>query len=129
MLISNSGYKRIQATLDAGVVPVGGEPLLVAVHQGVDGGEQIPLEVVPLPLGGEGAERRRAVMAHQTGQEVAHQVYCADRDNHVFLMEDVSYLKPARAQLSKGVESTSSSSRMLDRACLTMREPLPVRTR
>lgn len=30
------------------------------------------------------------------------EVYCADRENHVFLMEDVSYLKPARAQLSKG---------------------------
>lgn len=31
------------------------------------------------------------------------QVYYADRENHVFLMEDVSRLKPARAQLAKGV--------------------------
>lgn len=31
------------------------------------------------------------------------QVYFADRDNHVFLMEDVNYLKPARAQLAHGV--------------------------
>lgn len=31
------------------------------------------------------------------------QVYCADRENHVFLMEDVGGLKPARAQLSRGV--------------------------
>ena len=30
------------------------------------------------------------------------EVYYADRENHVFLMEDVSYLKPARARLSKG---------------------------
>lgn len=31
------------------------------------------------------------------------QVYYADRENHVFLMEDVSRLKPARAQLAHGV--------------------------
>ena len=31
------------------------------------------------------------------------QVYFADRDNHVFLMEDVNYLKPARAQMARGV--------------------------
>lgn len=31
------------------------------------------------------------------------QVYCADRENHVFLMEDVSYLKPGRAQLAHNV--------------------------
>jgi len=31
------------------------------------------------------------------------EVYCADRENHVFLMEDVNYLKPARAQLAHGV--------------------------
>ncbi len=31
------------------------------------------------------------------------EVYDADRDNHVFLMEDVDYLRPARAQLSQGV--------------------------
>lgn len=31
------------------------------------------------------------------------QVYFADRDNHVFLMEDVNYLKPGRAQLAHGV--------------------------
>lgn len=31
------------------------------------------------------------------------EVYYADRENHVFLMEDVSYLKPARAQLAHGV--------------------------
>ena len=31
------------------------------------------------------------------------QVYCADRENHVFLMEDAGYLKPARAQLARGV--------------------------
>ncbi len=30
------------------------------------------------------------------------QVYYADRENHAFLMEDVSYLKPARAQLAHG---------------------------
>lgn len=30
------------------------------------------------------------------------EVYDADRENHVFLMEDVSYLKPARAQLARG---------------------------
>ena len=31
------------------------------------------------------------------------EVYYADRENHVFLMEDVSYIKPARSQLSQGV--------------------------
>ncbi len=31
------------------------------------------------------------------------EAYYADRENHVFLMEDVSYLKPGRAQLSHGV--------------------------
>lgn len=31
------------------------------------------------------------------------EVYYADRENHVFLMEDVSYLKPGRAQLSRNI--------------------------
>lgn len=31
------------------------------------------------------------------------EVYYADRENHVFLMEDVSYLKPGRSQLARGV--------------------------
>lgn len=31
------------------------------------------------------------------------EVYFADRENHVFLMEDVNYLKPSRAQLAHGV--------------------------
>ncbi len=31
------------------------------------------------------------------------EAYYADRENHVFLMEDVSYLKPGRAQLAHGV--------------------------
>lgn len=31
------------------------------------------------------------------------EVYYVDRENHVFLMEDVSYLKPARAQLAHNV--------------------------
>lgn len=31
------------------------------------------------------------------------QVYFADRENHVFLMEDVNYLQPSRSQLARGV--------------------------
>ena len=35
--------------------------------------------------------------------ECVPEVYFADRENHVFLMEDVNYLKPSRAQLARGV--------------------------
>lgn len=31
------------------------------------------------------------------------EVYYADRENHVFLMEDVNYLKPSRPQLAQGI--------------------------
>jgi len=40
------------------------------------------------------------------------EVYYADRENHVFLMEDVSYLKPARAQLAHGVSIDGLSERV-----------------
>ena len=31
------------------------------------------------------------------------EVYYADRENHVFLMEDVNYIRPSRTQLSQGI--------------------------
>ena len=45
------------------------------------------------------------------------QVYCADRDNHVFLMEDVSYLKPARAQLARGTAIDGLADRVARFLC------------
>ena len=36
------------------VVPVGGKALLIAVRQGIDGGENVALEIPPLPLEGKG---------------------------------------------------------------------------
>ena len=39
------------------VAPVGGEPLLITVRQRVDGGQYVPFEILPLPLGGEGPEQ------------------------------------------------------------------------
>lgn len=45
------------------------------------------------------------------------QVYYADRENHVFLMEDVSRLKPARAQLSKGVTIDGLAERVARFLC------------
>lgn len=45
------------------------------------------------------------------------EVYYADRENHVFLMEDVSYLKPARAQLSKGVTIDGLAERVARFLC------------
>ena len=41
---------------------------------------------------------RRAITPDQVPE-----IYCVDRENNVFLMEDVSYLKPARAQLAHNV--------------------------
>lgn len=45
------------------------------------------------------------------------QVYYADRENHVFLMEDVSRLKPARSQLSKGVTIDGLAERVARFLC------------
>jgi len=45
------------------------------------------------------------------------EVYYADRENHVFLMEDVSYLKPARAQLARGVMIDGLSERVAQFLC------------
>lgn len=42
------------------------------------------------------------------------EVYYADRENHVFLMEDVSYLKPGRAQLAHNVMIDSLAERVAD---------------
>ena len=42
------------------------------------------------------------------------EVYYADRENHVFLMEDVSYLKPARAQLARGTAIDGLGERVAD---------------
>lgn len=45
------------------------------------------------------------------------QVYYADRENHVFLMEDVSCLKPARAQLAHGVTIDGLAERVARFLC------------
>ena len=42
------------------------------------------------------------------------EVYYADRENHVFLMEDVSYLKPGRAQLAHNVMIGGLAERVAD---------------
>lgn len=42
------------------------------------------------------------------------EVYYADRENHVFLMEDVSCLKPGRAQLAHNVMIDSLAERVAD---------------
>lgn len=42
------------------------------------------------------------------------EVYYADRENHVFLMEDVSYLKPGRVQLAHNVMIGGLAERVAD---------------
>ncbi len=45
------------------------------------------------------------------------EVYYADRENHVFLMEDVNYLKPSRPQLAQGIMLSGLAERVARFLC------------
>ena len=52
------------------VVPVGGKTLLITVHQVIDGGKDVLLEVPPFLFAGKRTEHRRAILGYQAGYEV-----------------------------------------------------------